>query len=879
MADVDLGSFLDEISAKDKLLASQPAPSANGRAGLPPVRGAKAAPPPKAAPAKKQPAKKVARADADAASQAIWDDADADAAAQANWEDADAAPEEAAATKPAAPKAPETLKPRQRKHAYEYFNQWDAYDVEAECDKVDAGAPNGEAAPADAADEADGLPPGVTAADLEKMARPELERRARNEKDKGNDQFKAGEYREALRSYTRSIRLCPDGAIAYANRGMCHLKMKQYKQAVGDCSAAIEIDDTYTKAYLRRGIARRRLGDGARALEDLRVVLAREPANKEAAEHERCATIEMEKAAKAREAAVPELAVPSVKRGNMLIEEVEEDEEEEGGDDYDEEEEAVQPSAALRALEREREDAALLEAARAAEAELRASERGGPAIDPQAMQESDELINSLSAMSAGGHLSNLLSADGSLDGAREATRPARKEPSRAEPPKSGMRTLAVEEVDDESDEEEVPVAAAAASAAGASGGGMRKMVIEEDDSEDDDDGGAAAPAAAAGGGMRSLQVEEVSDSEDEESEGAAAAGGGLRSLQIEEVDSEEEEEDAPVRAAGSAAAAAQQEREEPLSEAARASVASAEALRCAGNELFSGGRYESAIDKYTAALSALSAFSGSRAGAALAAKCLNNRASCECQLGMYEAAAADCTEVLAIEPSNAKALMRRGYAHEALERYADALADMRAVLVVDPSAKDASAACVRLSKLVRQKAALDGPAAAAPKAAAPKAEAAGAAPAPAPAPASAASAKERGTAAFKAGQFRTAAELYYEASKLEPECHTVCPSLPPRARTQPGASSAPPTAASLPSAALLQPRPRAPQDGPARARAHRRAPVRRARADIRQGPLPAWAGAACRRRRARRGGCVRGGDGAHDDRRRACRLQPRVARR
>ena len=37
-------------------------------------------------------------------------------------------------------------------------------------------------------------------------------------------------------------------------------RIKQYRQALADCTAAVQIDDAYTKAYLRRGIAHRRLG-------------------------------------------------------------------------------------------------------------------------------------------------------------------------------------------------------------------------------------------------------------------------------------------------------------------------------------------------------------------------------------------------------------------------------------------------------------------------------------------------------------------------------------------------------------------------------------------------------------------------------------------
>ena len=65
-----------------------------------------------------------------------------------------------------------SVKPRQRKHAYEYFNQWDAYDVDGELTKLDD---KKSAADADEAEDApppnDGLPPDMTAAMLAHHAR------------------------------------------------------------------------------------------------------------------------------------------------------------------------------------------------------------------------------------------------------------------------------------------------------------------------------------------------------------------------------------------------------------------------------------------------------------------------------------------------------------------------------------------------------------------------------------------------------------------------------------------------------------------------------------------------------------------------------------
>ena len=101
----------------------------------------------------------------------------------------------------------------------------------------------------------DGLPPDLTAAMLAVMPAVEVERRAMNEKDKGNEAYKAGEYKTATTHYTHSLRLQQNNAVVYANRGMCYLKLKQYRQALADSTAAVQIDDAYTKAYLRRGIA------------------------------------------------------------------------------------------------------------------------------------------------------------------------------------------------------------------------------------------------------------------------------------------------------------------------------------------------------------------------------------------------------------------------------------------------------------------------------------------------------------------------------------------------------------------------------------------------------------------------------------------------
>ena len=47
-------------------------------------------------------------------------------------------------------------------------------------------------------------------------------------------------------------------AVYHANRAACRLRMERYAEAVDDCTAAVEADDGFAKAWLRRGSARER---------------------------------------------------------------------------------------------------------------------------------------------------------------------------------------------------------------------------------------------------------------------------------------------------------------------------------------------------------------------------------------------------------------------------------------------------------------------------------------------------------------------------------------------------------------------------------------------------------------------------------------------
>ena len=107
---------------------------------------------------------------------------------------------------------------------------------------------------------------------------------ATREKEKGNELFKAREYRSAIEAYGLSLALDPSSAATRCNRAAAYMKLKRWHDAIADCDAAIKSDGAYFKAYARRAAAALETGaddDARRALDDLAAADAIEPGSKE----------------------------------------------------------------------------------------------------------------------------------------------------------------------------------------------------------------------------------------------------------------------------------------------------------------------------------------------------------------------------------------------------------------------------------------------------------------------------------------------------------------------------------------------------------------------------------------------------------------------
>jgi len=77
-----------------------------------------------------------------------------------------------------------------------------------------------------------------------------------------------GDVEGALQDYTEAIRLKPDHAIAYNNRSVARLVNGDADGALEDCNEAIRLKPDYAYAYDSRGNARRDQGDLEGALQD-----------------------------------------------------------------------------------------------------------------------------------------------------------------------------------------------------------------------------------------------------------------------------------------------------------------------------------------------------------------------------------------------------------------------------------------------------------------------------------------------------------------------------------------------------------------------------------------------------------------------------------
>ena len=87
----------------------------------------------------------------------------------------------------------------------------------------------------------------------------------------------SGDCGEAVKAYGKAIRLNPDYAPAYNNRGKCYARLGDYRQAVKDFNNAIALNPGLATTHYNRGNVYTRLGNYRRAITDFDRAIALDP--------------------------------------------------------------------------------------------------------------------------------------------------------------------------------------------------------------------------------------------------------------------------------------------------------------------------------------------------------------------------------------------------------------------------------------------------------------------------------------------------------------------------------------------------------------------------------------------------------------------------
>jgi tetratricopeptide (TPR) repeat protein len=169
-------------------------------------------------------------------------------------------------------------------HTYKNYDKWDKFNVDAALEATEEAASGTEIAaptkprpvPARSSRDQQQEEGPMTRVVNAPAAALTPAGKAATLKDQGNKLFQAKYYDDAISCYTQSIDSQPT-AVAYANRAMAYLKLNKFQDAEADCSAAVQLDPSYVKAWHRRGTARKQLEKLLEAAADFEECLRLEP--------------------------------------------------------------------------------------------------------------------------------------------------------------------------------------------------------------------------------------------------------------------------------------------------------------------------------------------------------------------------------------------------------------------------------------------------------------------------------------------------------------------------------------------------------------------------------------------------------------------------
>ena len=103
------------------------------------------------------------------------------------------------------------------------------------------------------------------------------DRNAETYYDLGNADNDGGNYDLAIENFNEAIKLKPDFAAAYTNRGLVYRNKRNYDRAIEDHTKAIELNPDYAEAYFNRGNTYTEKGDFDLAIVDFTKAIELKP--------------------------------------------------------------------------------------------------------------------------------------------------------------------------------------------------------------------------------------------------------------------------------------------------------------------------------------------------------------------------------------------------------------------------------------------------------------------------------------------------------------------------------------------------------------------------------------------------------------------------
>jgi len=96
-------------------------------------------------------------------------------------------------------------------------------------------------------------------------------------KEKGNAEYKNGNYEKAIEFYTYATEMDPKNRVYYTNRSMCYAAMKKWDKSLRDAQKSIECDKNWEKGFYRKGVALQALEQYKDAVEAFETALQINP--------------------------------------------------------------------------------------------------------------------------------------------------------------------------------------------------------------------------------------------------------------------------------------------------------------------------------------------------------------------------------------------------------------------------------------------------------------------------------------------------------------------------------------------------------------------------------------------------------------------------